>query len=357
MGFSLVVRRGKRFKSSMTRIDMISSNCRLVCRLRVEVGDLTGVAADDLVEYYLGSWAQNTLAIYKVALGRVLDFGEKIKKSVFLWGQGEVAGLLVELGKGGATENMVKQGMAVVNICFEAMGKESPTKESLVARVKKTALKRRGVTKKVERKTMKLEDLEQMVEFGFGGAEDEAGVTEKRCVVLQMLLFLGVKRFSDISKVKVQDVGFREDGSIVVAVGKTKTDQQGKGGKFFIGGKIKKRFSVSSIVRKYIRNLKLSRGSFLFPQLRWQGREVVVKEGRSVSFSAAYDDLKRVSEKLALGKLTLHSGRIGGATAGIEAGVNKEYLRLCGGWTSEAINDYIRPEEPGMVFSKAVLSK
>ena len=155
----------------------------------------------------------------------------------------------------------------------------------------------------------------------------------------------------------MREVEFRGDGSIAVSIGKTKTDQQGKGGKFFVGGKIGGRVSVASILKRYIKSLELKMGSFLFPQLRWQGHEVVVKEGREVSFSAAYDDLGKLSEKLGLGKLTLHSGRIGGATAGVEAGVNKEYLRLCGGWTSEAINDYIRPKEPGMVFSRAVLGK
>ena len=86
--------------SSVTGINSISSNCRSVCRMRVSAGDLTGVGAEDLVDFYLGSWAKGTLAMYKVALGRVIDFGVKIKKSVFLWREGEVAGLLVDLGKG-----------------------------------------------------------------------------------------------------------------------------------------------------------------------------------------------------------------------------------------------------------------
>ena len=356
MVFFLALRRTN-LARQFCRNEMIMTNCRSVCRIRVATGDLTGVSADDLVEYYLGSWAERTLATYKVALGRVIDFGVKIKKTVFRWEQGEVAGFLVELGKSGATENLVKQGMAVITICFEAMGKESPSKSSLVARLKKTALKRRGLTKKLIRKTMKVSDLEKMIEFSFGADGGQGGVTEKRCVVLQMLLFLGVKRFSDISRVKVREVEFRGDGSIAVSIGRTKTDQQGRGSKFFIGGKIGGKVSVASILRKYIKSLGLKRGSFLFPQLRWQGQEVVAKEGREVSFSAAYDDLRKLSEKLGLGKLTLHSGRIGGATAGVEAGVNKEYLRLCGGWSSEAINDYIRPKEPGMVFSKAVLGK
>ena len=61
--------------------------------MRVAAGDLTGVEAGDLVEFYLGSWAKNTLPMYRVALARVIDFGVKIKKSVFLWKQGEVAGV------------------------------------------------------------------------------------------------------------------------------------------------------------------------------------------------------------------------------------------------------------------------
>ena len=109
-------------------------------------------------------------------------------------------------------------------------------------------------------------------------------------------------------------------------------------------------------MKDYVERLKLKKEGFLFPQLRREAQGIVVKGG-AVSYSAAYEDLKKLASRLSLGKLTLHSGRIGGATAGVEAGVNKEYLRLCGGWTSSSVDDYIRPKEPGIIFSKAVLGK
>ena len=69
MVFFLALRRTN-LARQFCRNEMIMTNCRSVCRIRVATGDLTGVSADDLVEYYLGSWAERTLATYKVALGR-----------------------------------------------------------------------------------------------------------------------------------------------------------------------------------------------------------------------------------------------------------------------------------------------
>ena len=119
-------------------------------------------------------------------------------------------------------------------------------------------------------------------------------MTELRCIVLQMLLFLGVKRFNDIFGVRVKDVTFREDGSISVSIGKTKTDQQGRGSKFFVGGKIKGRFLVANVVKDYVERLKLKKEGFLFPQLRREAQGIVVKGG-AVSYSAAYEDLKKLA--------------------------------------------------------------
>ena len=56
----------------------------------------------------------------------------------------EVAGLLIEAGKARASENCVKQLMAVVNLLFEVMGCESPTKWAMVCQVRKGALKMRA---------------------------------------------------------------------------------------------------------------------------------------------------------------------------------------------------------------------
>ena len=74
--------------------DGVFQSC-IVFRMRVEAKQLTGVAADDLAAFYIGGRAEGTYATYSVAFKKVWEHGRVIGRSVFRWGEGEVAGLLV----------------------------------------------------------------------------------------------------------------------------------------------------------------------------------------------------------------------------------------------------------------------
>ena len=97
---------------------------------------------EDLVDHYLGSRASSTLSTYAAAYKKVVEHMLESGRSLFRWGEGEVMGLMFQLGKEGAAENKFKQVLAVVALMFECMGKVSPTKSALVLQVKKTCLKR-----------------------------------------------------------------------------------------------------------------------------------------------------------------------------------------------------------------------
>ena len=136
---------------------------RLVCRMRVETGELSGIAASDLAAFFIGGRAVSTYSTYSVAFKRVWEHGRTIGRSVFRWGEGEVAGLLVEAGKVGASENAIKQLMAVVNLLFEVMGCKSPTKGAMVSQVKKGALKMRAPVVKRSREMLKVQDMKDII--------------------------------------------------------------------------------------------------------------------------------------------------------------------------------------------------
>ena len=51
------------------------------------------------------------------------------------------------------------------------------------------------------------------------------------------------------------------------------------------------------------------------------------------------------------------SARIGAATAGAEAGVSREFLQACGGWSSSAVDGYVRLKDSGVVFNRAIFRK
>ena len=73
--------------------------------MRAERGELSGMKADDLIEYYVGSRAASTLSTSAAAYKRVWEYTEETGMSLFRWGEGEMMGMMIELGKEGAAEN------------------------------------------------------------------------------------------------------------------------------------------------------------------------------------------------------------------------------------------------------------
>ena len=123
-----------------------------------------------------------------------------------------------------------------------------------------------------------------------------------------------------------------------------KTDQEGHGSSFFLSGRKKSGFCFPKIVRWYIDSLGLSGEDFLFPRLRGSREKVPVAVKRvAVSYDTASSDLKAVLEKLGLPLMTMHSGRIGAATATRRLGVSKDLVSVCGGWRGDMVDHYVQP--------------
>ena len=329
----------------------------LVCRMRVETGELSGVAASDLAAFYIGGRAVGTYSTYSVAFKRVWEHGRTIGRSVFRWGEGEVAGLLVEAGKVGASENAIKQLMAVVNLLFEVMGCESPTKGDFVSQVKKGALKMRAPVVKRSREMLRVQDMKGIITDLYRTPASQVAAEERRCLTLQVFLFFGMRRFSDVCQVKVGDLKFLKSGDVEVSVGKTKTDQLGLGFTFTMSGKKKSGISIPEMIRWYLASLGLRDCDYLFPRLRGSREGVVAVGDKAVAYSTALADLKVVTKRLGMPGITLHSGRVGAATEGVAANVGRDRIRICGGWSSSSMDVYVKPNDSGIAFSNAMVDR
>ena len=153
----------------------------------------------------------------------------------------------------------------------------------------------------------------------------------------------------------MSDVHFRVDNAVEVTLGKTKTDQEGRGSVFVVMGDTKRGLLVTELLRWYFRALSLQGQDFVFCGLRgnFQGGVVPVKT-EAVSYGVALKDLRVVCKRFSLPSLTMHSARIGAATAGATAGVSREFLKACGGWSSSAVDGYVRLKDSGVVFNRAI---
>ena len=60
---------------------------------------------------------------------------------------------------------------------------------------------------------------------------------------------------------------------------------------------------------------------------------------------------------LGLRKLSLHSGRIGGASEAAAAGVGRAEIMKAGSWKSSMVDTYIRPLGEGQELSPSLVNK
>ena len=143
-----------------------------------------------------------------------------------------------------------------------------------------------------------------------------------------------------------------------MVIRKSKTDQLGRGAKFYLSGEKVGGVCIPEIIKWYVRGLGLEGGDFLFPKMRYEKGAVVAIKGLHVSYSAAAGQLKAEVKRLGLSNISLHSGRIGGATQGALAGISQQKIKAVGGWKSSASADlYTRLERPGVEFSSTMMKK
>ena len=102
--------------------------------MRVERGELMGVTVEDLVDHYVGSRAKSTLSAYAGAYKKVLEHMLVSGRSLFRWGEGEVMGLMFQLGKEGAGENKLNKFWLLWPLCLSAWARSARLGQPLCCR-------------------------------------------------------------------------------------------------------------------------------------------------------------------------------------------------------------------------------
>ena len=125
---------------------------------------------------------------------------------------------MVKLARDERAENVIKKTSAVFNILFEAAGMEEPKKGEAIKMVKKGVVKKMNIKKEkpLESKGTILEDIETMVKEIFLKMGIRAPAGRKQFLALQLVLFMGLKRFSDVNRILVKDMEFEEAGSLEI---------------------------------------------------------------------------------------------------------------------------------------------
>ena len=318
---------------------------------------MKGIGKEDLASFYLEGRAENTVKNYGGAFKFVWSHAKVIGRFVFEWDEGEMAGLMVKLAREEKGENFMKKTSAVVNMLFEAAGLEVPTRGDVLKMVKKAVVKKMNVKKEkpLERKGTSLEDAEKMVRKIYLKMGNKAPAVKKQFLALQLVLFTGLKRFSDVNRILVKDLEFKEDNSLEVWMKRSKTDQESKGEKFVISGeRMRNGASVPDIMRWYLKAMKLKESAYVFCHIDQKNE---CHQDRFITYAEARRVMIKEQVWLGLRKISLHSGRIGGATEAAAAGAGRAAIMRAGGWRSGAVDTYIRPTEEGQEVSRMLVRR
>ena len=219
--------------------------------------------------------------------------------------------------------------------------------------IKNSIIKKMNMYKKKNvRRGATLKDISELVKEIYIKKKNSVSLERKRFLVLFLLLFLGIRRFGDVNKLKLKDINFEKEGEIEFWMRKTKTDTLGRGRNFSICEDYNAGISMKDILTWYLADLKLRKDDYIFFRNIRGGR---VNSGEYLRYQEARKDLINEQAKLGITGLTLHSGRIGGATEAASAGIGRADIKQLGNWKSDAVDRYIRPKGRILKVSRALL--
>ena len=257
------------------------------------------------------------------------------------------AGYLVLLDECNATVNMVKQASAVVTLLKESVELESLASSRIVQTVKKGVMKsareRDIVRRRKVKSVMTLDHVRLFICKLYKRPAVKVKAADRRFLVMMLLLFFSMKRFDDIKKLRVCDINVLRGGHLEFYVDSSKTDQLGKGFVFHVTGEKIKGFSIPKVLNWYLESTGLRGKDYLFPWFRNEKGKVVAQGSYYISYSSSALQLKNFCLKCGIPPLTMHSGRRGGATTAVDAGIDRMNIQAIGNWSSDCVDSYFYP--------------
>lgn len=157
-----------------------------------------------------------------------------------------------------------------------------------------------------------------------------------------VIAFFGFFRFSDMVHFKVLDVRIINE-TLIITVPRSKTDQYRAGASVYL---------AANVVDVFVCPVAVTRIYFQQLAAAGYGEETLVlvniKEKYKIMTNAVL--LKKLRSSLKLwvknpARFSLHSFRIGGATAAANAKVSREMIATHGRWQSQCVNRYIEQDK------------
>lgn len=274
-----------------------------------------------------GSLAPSTWVTYQREWRLFQAFAE-VEKASPLPASAELVGRyvawMVEMGRGGMTSVAV----AAVGKIHDLEGKQNPIGGRWLRMVVEGAEREAAKGRRIRPRDPL--PVSAVLQF----ASQPQGALWLRDLAVLVLGMRAMRRAAELRALRQDDVWFKDD-VLVVRVCRQKNDQKAAGQLVYIEPTGKLTCPVG-VMREYLRQ----RGEH-------QGWLFEADGGRQLSTGAISSIVKKVASNAGLkGWFSSHSLRIGGATAAMAGGMTKEQIKAIGGWTSDAVDRYLRAVEP-----------
>ena len=322
---------------------------------------ISWVSAEALTNMFLAGRASSTFPTYETAWRKLWAHGREIMKCVWDWNEFDLSGHLVLLNQNECTENMVKQSCAVVTCLKEAFGRESLTGSVVLKNVRKRVVKeakaRENAKGRRVKSVMTVSHVRLLIRTLYKRPAERVRPGDRRFLVMSLLMFFGIRRFSDIRMLRVSDIVVMDTGDLEISVVSSKTDQMGVGFVFHVSGERHKGFSVPEVLDWYVRSTGLRGEDYMFPRFRFEKGKSVAQPATCISYGAVVAQLKGWCRSNGIPALTLHSGRRGGVTLAVECGIDRMNIQNIGKWSSDQVDGYFQPKKAGVRFTRRAIRR
>ncbi len=241
--------------------------------------------------------------------------------------------------------------LAAVRHHHLALGHDDPGADAWVRRVadgivRDAASKRAAQPKEQQRAGLPTEAVRAVLagvasHVGVHGSGASAPRTSVQALRDAAVLSLGLRlmrRPGELCDLRLDDLEWTSAGGVIVTVRKSKTDQAGRGLRL----PIEVSDSPTCPVRLLQRWLRVRRALATAESEEWL---FVSDRGEKMTTTAVTTIVQRAAALAGLqGRFSGHSLRIGGASAAMGAGTSLATIQAVGGWSSDAVHRYLRPE-------------
>jgi site-specific recombinase XerD len=293
-----------------------------------------------LLEHIAGAYSPNTLRAYRADMEEFIGFCERAGVSALPAEPETVARFLIKSSETGIRSSTVRRKESSISAIHRLSYLRDPTKHPEV----KIAIR------KIERKIgthfgQAYPIDEKLLRKLLAACGDDLRGTRNRALLL--LAYESLRRRSELVSLRIEDVDPNADGSAVILLRKSKTDQTLQGSWIGISA------TTHRAIRQWVKRAEIKNGPIL--------RSI---KGNTIGGSLGCGQINRILKSLArkaslaknvVDRISGHSTRVGRAQDLLKSGASLPQMMHAGGWSKpDTVMRYVARTRPSLTNTLSI---